>query len=170
MNFNKFVNTILESNQPTKHVDHNGVEQWILNGRLHRTDGPAVTRPSGTTEWWENGQRHREGGPAILNADGTEDWWINGKRHRDNGPAIIHKSGNKIIGMEWWRNGLLHRIDGPAYICFSRGEIFWEEWWVDGKQLTGDKLQEYKTKLNLKKTLAQKDDNLFNKNFIEELD
>ena len=170
MNFNKLINTILESNQPTKNVDHNGKERWMLNGHVHRTDGPAVTHPGGTKEWWVNGKRHREDGPAIMFMDGTEDWWVNGKRHREDGPAIVFKSGNKITGMEWWRNGKRHRIDGPAYVWISRGEIFREEWWIDGEQLTGNKLQEYITKLNLKKTLAQKNDNLFDKNFIEELD
>jgi hypothetical protein len=29
-----------------------GTRMWFLNGRLHRTDGPAIERADGTVEWW----------------------------------------------------------------------------------------------------------------------
>ena len=38
------------------------------NGKIHRTDGPAVIYEDGTEEWWKNGVRHRLNGPAISNA------------------------------------------------------------------------------------------------------
>ena len=35
-----------------------GIVTWRRpDGVLHRTDGPAVTWPSGRLEWWENGVR-----------------------------------------------------------------------------------------------------------------
>ena len=46
-------------------------------GQLHREDGPAVERSSGTKEWWLNGQRHRINGPAIEWANGGETWFLN---------------------------------------------------------------------------------------------
>ena len=46
-------------------------------GQLHREDGPAVERNSGTKEWWLNGQRHRINGPAIEWANGGETWVLN---------------------------------------------------------------------------------------------
>ena len=48
--------------------------------QLHRTDGPAVIRWSGTKEWWQNGQLHRIDGPAIEWWDGDKWWYINDKR------------------------------------------------------------------------------------------
>ena len=32
----------------------NGTKYWYLNGKLHRTDGPAVEYSDGSTEWWLN--------------------------------------------------------------------------------------------------------------------
>ncbi len=40
-------------------VDYTGIvlwsddtKSWYLNGKLHRTDGPAVEYPNGTKIWW----------------------------------------------------------------------------------------------------------------------
>ena len=46
-------------------------ESYWLNGRLHRTDGPAVIcyRPDGSVrleEYWLDDQQHRTDGPAII--------------------------------------------------------------------------------------------------------
>jgi hypothetical protein len=38
------------------------------NGKIHRSDGPAVIHEDGTQEWWKKGIRHRLDGPAIFNA------------------------------------------------------------------------------------------------------
>lgn len=35
------------------------------HGQLHRTDGPARIFPDGYQAWYLNGKRHRTGGPAI---------------------------------------------------------------------------------------------------------
>jgi antitoxin component YwqK of YwqJK toxin-antitoxin module len=55
---------------------------YFRNGRLHRTDGPAVITRS-RCEWWRNGVRHRIDGPAVEEAkslwhDRRIEWWING--------------------------------------------------------------------------------------------
>ena len=52
---------------------------WDLDGKLHRTDGPAVERADGTRWWYLNNQRHRTDGPAVEWADGTREWYLNGK-------------------------------------------------------------------------------------------
>ena len=74
------------------------VEYYNENGQLHREDGPAIIKPSGTKGWFKNGELHREDGPAIICSDGTKDWYKNGKLHRDDGPAIIEPDGT----VEWW--------------------------------------------------------------------
>jgi len=55
-----------------------GSKFWNLNGRFHRTDGPAIEGADGTKGWWLNGQLHRTDGPAIEGADGTKEWYLNG--------------------------------------------------------------------------------------------
>jgi hypothetical protein len=56
-----------------------GNKFWLLNGKLHREDGPAVEYADGYKSWWLNGKRHREDGPALECADGSKFWWLNGK-------------------------------------------------------------------------------------------
>jgi hypothetical protein len=66
------------SKQPKMQVLPDGSKEWLLNGKRHRTDGPAVERPNGTKEWWLNGNLHRIDGPAIEWADGSKMWFLNG--------------------------------------------------------------------------------------------
>ena len=77
-----------------------GSKQWLLNGKLHRVDGPAWEWANGKKEWWLNGKRHRVDGPAVEGADGGKEWWLNGNRHRVDGPAIEWADGEK----QWWLN------------------------------------------------------------------
>ena len=68
----------MSSNQP-KLIEHaNGAKEWLLNGKTHREDGPAVENTDGTKEWYLNGDLHREDGPAVELADGTKYWFLNG--------------------------------------------------------------------------------------------
>jgi hypothetical protein len=57
--------------------------------------------PAGDKEWWLNGKRHRTDGPAVEWADGDKHWWLNGQPHRADGPAIERASGSK----HWFLNG-----------------------------------------------------------------
>jgi hypothetical protein len=43
------------SKQPKMQVLTDGSKVWWLNGKLHRTDGPAIERADGRKEWWLNG-------------------------------------------------------------------------------------------------------------------
>ena len=56
-----------------------GGKQWWVNGKLNRTDGPAVKLADGYTEWWVNYQRRRTDGPAVKLSDGYTEWWVDGK-------------------------------------------------------------------------------------------
>ena len=48
------------------------------DGQLHRIDGPALERYSGTQEWYKNGVLHRTDGPAIIGENGLKVWYLNG--------------------------------------------------------------------------------------------
>src|SRR5271165_3436846 len=57
----------------------NGDKCWYLNGRLHRTDGPAIEYANGAKYWYLNGKFHRTDGPACEYTDGETRYWINDK-------------------------------------------------------------------------------------------
>ena len=79
---------------------HDNRTEWLLNGKQHRTDGPAIEYANGTKSWWLNDQFHREDGPAFDGFNGYKKWFLNGKLHRENGPAIEWANGNK----SWYLN------------------------------------------------------------------
>ena len=78
--------------EPIKEYYSNGSiysERWCINGKYHRTDGPAIIYYNkdgsiSSERWYVNGKIHRTDGPAIIyyNKDGStygEHWCINGK-------------------------------------------------------------------------------------------
>ena len=67
------------TNKPICETDGNGDKRWYLNGKLHRTDGPAIEWIDGSKSWYLNGKLHRTDGPAIEYADGTKQWFLNDK-------------------------------------------------------------------------------------------
>ena len=50
---------------------------WYRDGKIHRDDGPAITREGGV-EWYSKGLRHRLDGPAWIMTD------------RESGTGIAH--------------------------------------------------------------------------------
>jgi hypothetical protein len=64
--------------QPVMKIESDGDTVWRLNGKLHRTNGPAIEYAYGRKEWWLNDNRHRTDGPAIEYADGGKEWCLNG--------------------------------------------------------------------------------------------
>jgi hypothetical protein len=68
------------SDQPKMTVLTYGRKVWVLNGKRHRTDGPATEWADGRKEWWLNGNLHRTDGPAVEMADGRKEWWLNDKQ------------------------------------------------------------------------------------------
>ena len=96
------------------------IRVWKNNkGQYHRVDGSAVEigGENGRQEWWLNGKRHRTDGPAVVynntsNVSVKQEYWLNGLRHREDGPAIEYNNELR----EWWfYKGSIHRLDGPAY-------------------------------------------------------
>jgi len=67
-------------NKPKVKVNPNGTKSWLLNGKLHREDGPAIEYANGNKEWYLNGKCHREDGPAVEYTNGTKCWYLNGKK------------------------------------------------------------------------------------------
>jgi len=107
-------------------VKENGSQSWLINGKYHREDGPAMIDADGSQYWYQNGNLHREDGPAYIGADGIQEWLINGKCHREDGPAIIGTDGTQY----WFKNGKVHREDGPAYI----GPDGTQAWYLNGNR------------------------------------
>jgi len=70
---------MIKDNQPTCEINSLGTKRWILNGQLHREDGPAIEWSGGSKFWYFYGQLHRLDGPAVIrNDDSTESWWYHG--------------------------------------------------------------------------------------------
>jgi hypothetical protein len=83
--------------EPTLTVNADGTQRWLVNGELHRLDGPAFIYPDGTQQWYVSGELHRLDGPAVIWANGDQAWWVNGQLHRLDGPAVIWADGDQ----EW---------------------------------------------------------------------
>lgn len=141
--------------QPVLEIGRWGEKRWLLNGKLHRDDGPAIEWKDGA-EWFRHGEHHRTDGPAVdrsdrrcwyidgeflsetqfiertntpvmeVTIDGDKVWKLNDQWHRVDGPAIERVDGSK----EWFQNGQWHREDGPA-IEWADGT---RQWWVNGQQ------------------------------------
>ena len=58
-----------------------GTKVWFLNGKQHRTNGPANEYSDGSKEWYLKGMLHRTDGHAIEYANGTKYWFLNGKEY-----------------------------------------------------------------------------------------
>jgi len=54
-----------------------GVLRYYLNGKLHRTDGPAVITSYGSMYYYLNGKTHREDGPAEIWNNGSIFYYLN---------------------------------------------------------------------------------------------
>jgi|SRR5579859_6218621 len=86
------------NNQPICKVTLFGTKRWLLNGKLHRENGPAIEYADGTKYWYVYDKLHRLDGPAVEWADGSRAWYLQGERHREDGPAIERANGYK----EWY--------------------------------------------------------------------
>ena len=51
---------------PVLEIDESGDKVYRLNGRLHRTDGPAIELEDGSKFWYSNNQLHREYGDFHI--------------------------------------------------------------------------------------------------------
>ena len=96
-------NKVMEdkSKEYTVKVDKDGTKRWYYNGKLHRTDGPAVETLNGTKEWWLNDKLHREDGPAVEYDNGDNFQYYKGYLHREDGPACEYEDG-----VAWYLRGV----------------------------------------------------------------
>ena len=58
-----------------------GSKEWYQNGKLHRTDGPAIEWASGNKYWYVNDKLHRTDGPAVEWTSGEKFWYIDGNEY-----------------------------------------------------------------------------------------
>ena len=65
--------------QPVCKIDECGTKEWILNGKTHREDGPAIEYEDGGKYWFINGKMHREDGPAAIVHGYRKEWYLDGK-------------------------------------------------------------------------------------------
>jgi hypothetical protein len=79
----------------------------------------------GTLKWMVNGKYHREDGPAIISPDGTAHWMINGKHHRENGPAYVGFISGRNWELKWIKNGVLNRYPEPAVVSYADTPVFY---------------------------------------------
>lgn len=123
------------------YVDDDGTRNWYLNGKLHRTDGPAVEYVQRKKRTLLLGLCWGKNVPDDEYANGEKHWYLNGKRHRVNGPAIEYENGSKV----WYSCDLLHREDGPAIEDASGAQ----RWYIHGKY-KGSDFYVYVTEYNTK--------------------
>jgi hypothetical protein len=80
--------------EPECFIDEYGTKRWILDGKLHRLDGPARVWFNGAKEWFIDDKFHRIDGPAVECRE-YEAWLVDGKLHRLDGPAVEYANGRK---------------------------------------------------------------------------
>jgi hypothetical protein len=68
--------------EPELFINEFGTKQWLVDGKFHRLDGPAVECVSGTKQWWVDGKLHRLDGQSVEWADGYKSWHIDGKQYQ----------------------------------------------------------------------------------------
>lgn len=121
-------------------------EQWYVENRLHRQDGPAsllyfpdhphVMRE----EWYQEGILHRCGAPAVTLYDHngvvlSQQWYQEGRLHRDEGPAWIELQPERNSYEEmWYCQGRLHRENGPAVRVLINGQTVNRSYYLEGVQ------------------------------------
>ena len=77
----EYLNFNIDEEERIEYV--NGTKYWLLNGKLHRTDGPAIEWANGGKEWYLNGKLHRADGPAYDFLSGNKYWYLNGKEYSE---------------------------------------------------------------------------------------
>jgi len=92
----------------TVEVDDNGTNRWYLDGKLHRTDGPAVEFADGSKLWYLDDKRHRADGPAVEFADGSKYWYLDGKE-------LTESQWKKAVKPKPSCVGKMVEVDGVKY-------------------------------------------------------
>jgi hypothetical protein len=117
-------------------------EEWTLNGKFHRENGPSITRGIPGTDgyaeyWYMNGLLHNENGPAIImgipNTDKyIELWYMNGMAHNENGPAVVEgRHGTNKYKEKYFYFG----IYSPEKIIYSNKEELFYKLYTNGVKI-----------------------------------
>lgn len=61
-------------------VGTRGRKYYNSSNQLHREEGPAVIRDSGSRAWYQNGKLHRLDGPAVIHKHYLG-WFIQGREY-----------------------------------------------------------------------------------------
>lgn len=81
-----------------------GSIRWLVDGALHRDNGPALILPGGVKAWYRHGALHRLDGPAVVYPNGDGVWFVHGERlvgfelevvahvYRGHTPGLPHSS------------------------------------------------------------------------------
>ena len=81
-------------------IENLGIYHYI-NGKYHRSDGPAIEKTNGNKYWCINGQLHRLDGPAIVWRDGAKKWFINDIEYTEKDFNIqIYLIKNNLVNYE----------------------------------------------------------------------
>ena len=67
-----------------------GTKEWIVNGKIHRIDGPAWEGVDGSKVWYVNGELHRLDGPAIEYSNGIKLWHVDNKEYTEEQCKLLH--------------------------------------------------------------------------------
>ena len=121
----------------TVKVYPSGIKSWLMNGKLHREDGPAIEWPDGVKEWYLNGKLLTE--QEFNTRMNTKELTINPIEELLEYTVKVYPNGSKF----WWLNEELHREDGPA-IEWLDGT---KEWYLNGVELSE---QDFNTRMNTK--------------------
>jgi len=66
-------------------VCSNGNQMYLLSGRFHRINGPALINTDGYQAYYLNGKLHREDGPAAIYPKiNYQSFWLNNKRYEEH--------------------------------------------------------------------------------------
>tara|TARA_R110000868_G_C10813859_1_gene758071 strand:- start:519 stop:779 length:261 start_codon:yes stop_codon:yes gene_type:complete len=66
--------------KPICEINSYGTKRWLLHGKRHREDGPAIEFTNGNKYWFINDILHREDGPACEYTTGDKEWYYQGKQ------------------------------------------------------------------------------------------
>lgn len=106
------------------YTNEDGQRWYLVDGKAHREDGPALVYADGTCMWYHKGECHRIGAPAVCTPEGYEQWYLFGLLHREDGPAVVDP---RKAQREWWFRGMRHRVDGPAVERANGMQWWWYE-------------------------------------------
>jgi hypothetical protein len=108
--------------------------EWDIDIRANKIELVHISFDEyGNKVWTLQGKLHRSSGPAEIRKDGTREWWLYGKLHRKDGPAIDRPPKNGYSPYkEWWLHGKRHRVGGPSV----DGGPHWQEWHIHGREFT----------------------------------